>query len=148
MTLTNKKSQQSFSYSFKTPKTAEQVFKILLDVKQWWSGLYEETITGKSQQPGDTFTFEAGGGAHYTEQKLTELVPHKSVAWLITKANLNFVEDPKEWEGTTIRFQLSPAGQGTEVTFTHEGLVQDFECYEACSSAWMGYLDKLKNKVQ
>ena len=45
----------------------------LLNVDQWWSGLYEETIKGKSHHLNDEFTFEAGQGMHYSKQKLVEL---------------------------------------------------------------------------
>jgi hypothetical protein len=32
--------------------------------------------------------------------------------------------------------------------FTHEGLVQDVECYDACTDAWSGYiLGSLRNLI-
>ena len=139
--------QSNYTYTFKTGKPTEQVLKILLDVKHWWSGLYEETITGSSQNVGDEFIFKAGGGAHYTEQRLVELIPNKSVVWLITRSNLSFLNHPSEWEGTKIRFDLTSDGENTNVIFTHEGLVDLLECYGTCSTAWTGYLSKLKDEL-
>jgi hypothetical protein len=139
--------KENFSYSFTTAKSAEEVFNILSDVKQWWSGLFEETIEGKSAGAGDEFTFHAGGGAHYSKQKLVERVPGKTLAWQVTDSNLSFVEHTNEWNGTMIRFDLSSDGKNTTVTFTHEGLVPQIACYDNCSSAWNGYMHQLQTAL-
>jgi hypothetical protein len=110
--------------------------------------LYEETIKGKSAKPGDEFTFKAGGGVHNTTQKLVELIPGKKIVWSVTKSKLSFLNDPAEWEGTKIRFDLSPDGNRTNITFTHEGLVPEIECYKDCSTGWTGYLDNLKKALK
>ena len=39
-------------------------------------------------------------------------------------------------EGTEIRFDISKAGNRTEVRFTHVGLVPEYECFDSCSNAW------------
>src|SRR6478609_7117543 len=135
--------QQNFTYTFKTPKGSDEVYKLLLNVRQWWSGLFDESFEGTSNKEGDEFTFKAGGGLHDTTQKLIELVPGKKIVWLVTKSNLSFLSDPTEWKGTKISFDLSVDGKGTQVTFTHEGLVPEVECYGDCTAAWTGYLDKL-----
>lgn len=139
--------KDNFSYSFKTGKPSAEVFELLLTIDQWWSGLFEEEIKGKSKSVNDEFTFKAGGGMHYTKQKLVELIPDKKIVWLVTDSNLSFLSDPAEWNGTTLRFDLSGDQKNTQVTFTHEGLVPEIECYTNCSSAWTGYLDNLKKKL-
>lgn len=140
--------KKNFTYTIKTSKSIHEVYTMLLDIKQWWFGLYEETINGKSTKPDDEFTFKAGGGLHYTKQKLIELVPEKKIVWLVTESNLSFLSDPAEWEGTKIRFDLSTEGKNTLVTFTHEGLVPQIECYDNCSAAWTGYMDNLKKALK
>ena len=35
-----------------------------------------------------------------------------------------------------MRFEISAIADGTEIRFTHLGLVPTYECYEACTSAW------------
>ena len=139
--------KENFNYSFVTTRTAEEVFNLLLDVKQWWSGLHEETIKGKSQDTGDAFTFNAGGGAHYSKQELAELVPNKKIVWLVTDSKLSFLHDTAEWTGTKIRFDLAADGKNTKVTFTHEGLVPGIECFDSCSGAWTGYLHNLQEAL-
>lgn len=134
---------QNFTYSFKTKNDPSRVFQILLDVEQWWSGLFEEKIKGKSKKVHDEFTFEAGEGAHYSKQKLVEVIPGKKIVWLVTESNLSFLSDPNEWTGSKLQFELSVNEKYTEVIFTHEGLIPKIECYDACSSAWTGYLKKL-----
>jgi len=137
----------NFSYSFKTSKRAEEIFELLLHIEQWWSGLYDETIKGQSKKLNDVFTFKAGDGAHYTSQKLVELIPNKKVVWLVTDSNLSFLKDTSEWNNTKIGFELSTEGDKTNVQFTHEGLVPKIECYDTCSAGWKGYLDNLKKKL-
>ncbi len=140
--------RENFNYAFKTSKTPNEVFELLLDIKQWWSGLYEETITGKSDKLNDEFTFIAGGGMHNTTQRLVELIPNKKAAWLVTYSDLTFLKDSSEWKGTIMRFDIDEEKDGTKVTFTHEGLVPQIECFENCSSAWTGYLNNLKEKLK
>ncbi|HEY1650688.1 MAG TPA: hypothetical protein VGG09_02280 [Acidimicrobiales bacterium] len=56
-------------------------------------------------------------------------------------SSLNFTEDPHEWTGTEVVFEVVPKGNQTEVRFAHVGLVPEFECYEQCTSAWGFYLN-------
>ena len=139
--------ESSFKKSFKTSKSAEDVFNLLLDIEQWWSGIYGEEINGESKKIGDEFTFKAGGGAHYSKQKLIELIPNKKVVWLITDSTLSFLSNTGEWINTKIGFTISTEENSTVVTFTHDGLVPQIECYSACSGGWTRYLDKLEEKL-
>jgi len=54
---------------------------------------------------------------------------------------LGFVKDKTEWKGTTITFDVSKKGDQTEVRFTQMGLVPEYECFNACSSAWRSYIN-------
>lgn len=138
---------QNYTYTFETSKSAHEVYELLLDIKTWWSGLYEETISGKSKKRGDTFNFKAGGGMHDTTQKLVELIPDKKIVWLITESNLTFLSDPTEWLDTKLHFDIESDGKTTKVNFTHEGLLPQIECYKNCSAAWTGYMDNLKKAL-
>jgi len=64
-----------------------------------------------------------------------EVVPNEKIVWLITDSNLNFVESKNEWSRTKIVFEISEVNKKTQVGFTHLGLVNEFECYDACSNA-------------
>lgn len=131
---------QDFSTTVVVKQSPAEVYKTLLDVRAWWSGLYDEYFEGKSEKVGDEFSFRAGGGAHYSKQKLVEAVPGKKVKWLVTEADLSFVDKTDEWKGTTIEFDLEEKEAGTEITFTHHGLVPQFECYDGCAPAWEQYV--------
>ena len=145
---TEPKIAKNFSFSFQSSHSAEHVFKTLLDVRSWWIGLYDETIKGDSSKLNDEFTFNAGNGAHYTKQKLIEAEPNQRIVWLVTESNLNFVEKTNEWTGTKIRFDISNESGMTKVTFTHEGLVPKFECYNGCAGAWTQYLENLEKRLK
>lgn len=137
-------SEKNYQFSFTTSKNQSEVFAHLINPKNWWVGLYEETIKGKSQELNDEFSFKAGGGAHYSNQRLIELETGKKIVWLVTESNLSFLENTNEWAGTNICFDIESSGDKTKVTFTHNGLVPDIECYDGCSSAWTGYMQNLK----
>ena len=139
--------KNDFTYEFETSKSAGEVFDLLTEIPKWWSGLHEETITGKSGRLGDEFSFTAGRGMHHTEQQVVELVPGKKLVWLVTDAKLTFVENTGEWKGTKFGFYLAPANGKTHVTFIHDGLVPEVECFEQCSAGWTGYLKQLENRL-
>lgn len=138
---------KDFTYSFETNKPPEQLFDLLLDVRDWWSGLHGETITGKSRKIDDEFSFIAGGGAHFSKQKLVELVPHERIVWLVLESRLTFLTDINEWDNTRLRFNINRKGGISLVKFTHEGLSPKIECYNSCSSAWAGYMKNLERKL-
>ncbi|MBN7803560.1 SRPBCC domain-containing protein [Algoriphagus aestuariicola] len=143
-----KNKMDSYSYSFTTAKSPKEVFEFLQDVKQWWSGFYEESFEGSSQQLNHEFTFHAGGGMHITKHRLIESIPYQRIVWEVIESKLSFLENPKEWERTKLVFEISDSGGETRVKFTHEGLEPQIECYDQCSSAWSQYLTQLKEKFQ
>lgn len=144
----NKQNSKSFSYSFHSSKSPKEIFTLLLNINNWWNGLYAETIKGKSGEINDEFSFQAGGGAHYSNQKLIELIPDKRVVWEVTESNLSFLNDTNEWANTKICFDLSQEKDQTNVKFTHEGLVPKIECYDSCTNAWTKYLERLEEKLK
>jgi hypothetical protein len=73
---------------------------------------------------------------HYSKQRITELGPDKKLAWCVVDACLNFTDDPREWTGTEITFEIARRGNQIEVRFAHHGLVPEFECFDVCSNAW------------
>lgn len=133
---------EDFTTTFVVDQSPQEVFEAVTDVRGWWRGLYQEEIIGQTQELNDEFTFRAGAGAHYSKQRLIELVPDQKVAWLITEGELSFVDKRDEWKGTKIIFDISRKGNKTQVTFTHEGLSPQMECYDSCSSTWQMYLDR------
>ncbi|MGS2764716.1 SRPBCC family protein [Sinomicrobium sp. M5D2P9] len=139
---------KDFSYVFTTPKSPEEIFNLLLVIDKWWSGFFEETITGESRKINDEFSFSAGGGAHYSKHRLTELVPNQKIVWEVIESDLSFLTKTDEWMNTKLRFEIAQEGGMTRVTFTHEGLVPKFECYSNCTAAWTQYMKNLEEKLK
>jgi hypothetical protein len=129
-----------FSTTLLAEKSPKEVFGIIKNVRAWWSGLYQETFEGKADQVGDEFSFLAGGGMHYSKQKLIELIPETKIVWLVTDSKLTFLSEEAEWTNTKLCFEISQEGHKTQVRFTHIGLNPEIECYNQCSSGWNGYL--------
>jgi hypothetical protein len=133
-----------FTFTLETENSPEQVFRVIKDVRSWWSGLYAEEFTGETENLHDEFSFRAGEGAHYSKQKLVEVIPDKKIVWLITEGELTFIEKTDEWVGTKVIFEISERNGKTQLVFIHEGLTPEVECYDSCAPAWSMYLqDKL-----
>jgi len=129
-------SDQNFTATFTVDQTPEEAFQAITDVRGWWSG----EIDGRTDALGAEFTYRYQD-VHYSRQRITELVPGRTVVWHVEEGFLDFVEDKTEWTGTDIRFDLSPKDGETEVRFTHIGLDPDVQCFDGCSSAWSFYIN-------
>jgi hypothetical protein len=122
---------QPYTTTFLVNQTPEEVFDTINNVDAWWSG----QIAGGTKRLGAEFTYQVPG-AHYSQQKVTTFIPGKKVVWNVMDATLSFVKAKNEWKGTDIVFEIAKKGDQTEVSFTHQGLVPTFECYNGCSSGW------------
>lgn len=140
---------EHFTLTLVSDSTPEKVFQAITNVRGWWSGYYAEAISGDSEKLNDEFTFHAGEGAHYSKQKLIEVIPNQKIVWLITESTLTFLEHQEEWVGSKVIFDIFPQGDKTHLVFTHEGLTPRAECYDACAPAWTQYLQhKLGPMIQ
>jgi hypothetical protein len=127
---------QSFTTSLLVEQTPKEVFQAVTNVRGWWS----EHIQGGTEQQDDEFVFEVEG-IHYSKQRLIEVIPDKKVVWLVTEADMTFLKDRDEWVNTKIIFDITEEDGKTKLTFTHEGLVPQIECYKACMPAWTRYIE-------
>lgn len=122
--------------AFTVDRTPDEAFAAITNVRGWWSG----EIEGRTDAQGEEFTYRYQD-VHYTKQRISVLVPGHKVVWQILDAYLNFTDDPREWTGTEMVFEVVPKNNQTEVRFSHVGLTPDFECYDQCSSAWAFYIN-------
>lgn len=120
----------SYTATITVAAAPRAAFDAINDVAGWWG-----RITGATTAVGDEFVYVVPG-LHYSGFRVVDLVPERRVEWLVTGSYLDFVEDKQEWNGTTARFKIEPAGEGSRITFTHQGLESTHECFEICSNAW------------
>jgi hypothetical protein len=125
---------QDFTTTITVDATPQRAFDAINDVAGWWGG-----ITGTTTSVGDEFVYVVPG-VHYSGLRVTALEPERTVEWTVTGSYLGFVADRQEWNGTTIRFDVSPHGDGAQIVFTHQGLGPGGECYDVCSNAWGMYV--------
>jgi hypothetical protein len=133
---------QSYTTCFSVGQTPKQAFDGIRNVRGWWSG----EIEGGTSERGDEFTYRHKD-IHYSKQRLIEVVPDRKVVWLVLDSYLSFPEDKTEWNGTRVVFDISQSNGKTEVRFTHQGLVPDYQCFDKCSSAWSFYINDSLRKL-
>ncbi|MES2616577.1 MAG: SRPBCC family protein [Bacteroidota bacterium] len=121
----------NFTTSITVDKTATEVFNAINNISGWWQG----EIIGNSTQLNDEFSYRMND-IHYSKQQVIELVTNEKIVWLVTDSNLSSFDDKSEWTGTKIIFEISEVNNQTQVCFTHNGLVPQFQCYGDCSWAW------------
>lgn len=125
----------SFTTTIRVDKTAEAAFNAINDPKAWWS----LGIEGETGQQGAIFLYHFED-VHYSKIKVEELIPGKKVTWRVLGSYFSFIKDQREWKDTKVIFEISSKEDHTEIKFTHEGLVPEYECYEQCKSGWTFYI--------
>ena len=127
---------RDFTIRFTVDQTPEEVFAAINNVRGWWS----DSIEGDTDRLGAEFYYHFKD-IHRCRIKIVELVPDQKVVWHVLENYFNFTQDKTEWTDTRIRFEISRAGDKTELIFTHIGLVPLYECYEVCSDGWSTYIN-------
>ena len=125
---------ENYSATIKVEKPPQDVFKAITnDVAKWWGG---KDLKGNSTKLNDEFII-SHPNAHYSSQKLVEVIANKKVVWLVTESTLNWLQkDKHEWTNTKMIFVITPKGDKTMLHFTHQGLVPEKECYALCHEGW------------
>jgi hypothetical protein len=126
----------NFTTAFTVDQTPEAAYAAINNVRGWWS----EEVEGPTDKVGEAFRYHFRD-IHRCEIRVTELVPGRKVAWLVLDNHFNFTHDETEWKGTRMVFDISSKGGRTEVRLTHQGLVPEYECYDACSNGWTTYVN-------
>lgn len=128
---------KDYTTSCTVDQSPEDVFHAINNVRGWWSG----DIGGRTDRLGAEFTHRYQD-LHRSTRKITELVPGRKVVWRVLDAEINFVKDKDEWNGTDIVFEITGKDGKTELRFTHVGPVPAVECYGKCAVAWDFYINE------
>jgi hypothetical protein len=128
---------QDFTTTIVVDKSPSDAFTAITNVRGWWS----EEVKGSSSKVNDVFDYHYED-IHRCQMKLIEVIPNKKVVWYVLDNYFNFTQDDTEWKDTKIIFEIADKNGKTEIRFTHEGLVPEYECYEACHEGWTQYIRK------
>jgi len=124
---------ESFSATIEVSNSPQEIFhRITKDTAKWWGG---KDFSGKSINPNDEFIINHPG-AHYSKQKLVEVIPGKKLVWLVTESNLSWLKNQEEWTNTKMIFEIRAKNYSYLLHFTHEGLTPEKESYLRCSEGW------------
>jgi hypothetical protein len=110
--------------------TAKEAFDRIGQVTGWWA----KNLEGQSQHAGDVFTVRFG--TTWVTFRISEVIPNSTIVWKVTDCFIPKLNDKREWNGTTIVWEISSDGKSTNIKMTHVGLVPEVECYEMCEDGW------------
>jgi len=127
--------KQNFTSSISANISADEAIKKLSNVPGWWG----VTFSGDAEKPKDEFVIKMGGDSFFN-MTVEELIPGKRVVWLVTDCNMPWYTDKKEWASTRLIFDITEKDGTTTLTFTHEGLTPEVECYKDCAPGWTHWI--------
>ncbi|MBY6036611.1 SRPBCC domain-containing protein [Fictibacillus nanhaiensis] len=133
-------------YKLTLPVSAEKVYKAVATeegVRDWWT-----KFADVGTKVGDLAEFRFPHAGFYAEAKIQSLIPNKLVEWNVIDSmhpeQTGFL-NLRDWVGTTIKFEIeSKAEEESVLHFTHIGLSEKLECFEACERGWSSYLSSLE----
>jgi uncharacterized protein YndB with AHSA1/START domain len=115
----------------------DDVYKALTTregLSAWWTN-----DTQGEGKVGGVLQFRFGAGGF--DMKVLELHPAKHVLWQV-------VDEPEEWIGTKISWELKQEGDWTIVFFKHQGWKEPVEFMHHCSTKWGVFLLSLKSLLE
>ncbi|MBC8046891.1 MAG: SRPBCC domain-containing protein [Fimbriimonadaceae bacterium] len=134
---------QNFTTTLLVDQTPEEVFNAINNVRGWWS----EEIEGSTNKLNDEFKYHYED-VHRCKIKLIEVIPNEKIVWLVMDNYFKFTKDETEWTGNKIIFEINEKNNKTQLQFTQQGLVPEYECYDICQNAWSNYIhNSLRNLI-
>jgi uncharacterized protein YndB with AHSA1/START domain len=128
---------KNFTRSISVNISANEAIKKISKITDWWG----VTFSGNSEKQNDKFVIKMGGDSFFN-MTVAELVPDKKVVFLVTNCNMPWYSDKKEWLNTKLIFDLTENNEVTTLTFTHEGLTPDIECFKDCDFGWNHWITR------
>jgi uncharacterized protein YndB with AHSA1/START domain len=106
------------------------------EITGWWAS--SARITPEVGTLAE-FSFRPPAGTLHFE--VAEVDPGRSMRWIAR-------QDPPHWSGTSVTWQLESVRSGTNVAFTHAGLVRSDGGYEQVQGNWRYFLASLKSYLE
>jgi hypothetical protein len=135
--MTTKTIEKDFTTTILVNESAKSVFDAVNNVSGWWS----QEIEGDTDRLNSEFKYHYSD-VHICKMRIVEFIPEKKVVWQVLENHFNFIKDQREWVGTKVIFEISQKDNKTELHFTHQGLVPDYECFDICFKAWTQYIQE------
>jgi len=130
----------NYNQEFTTNVNPEIIFKAITQhLNDWW-GNTDNTVF----KVGDEFTTSFGNA--FWKFQIIEFELNNKVTWKCIDGKPEF---NAEWIGTSIYWNISSSDEFTKITFIHDGLTPEFECYDICAPTWDMFITKsLKNFIE
>jgi uncharacterized protein YndB with AHSA1/START domain len=119
------------------PEKVFDALTTLTGLASWWA-----PVTGSGAEGGE-LCFSYGAGQTLVVH-VEEAHRPSTVVWHVESCNV-----VPDWVGTSPAFTVTPSGAGgSELTFRHEGLGPQLECYDQCRAGWDHFLPSLHDYVE
>jgi uncharacterized protein YndB with AHSA1/START domain len=103
-------------------------------IRGWWTAL----VTG-SDKVGGTMRLKFRDVDEHIDLRVTIARPPSEVEWSVVEHT-----SLDEWNGTTIRFELSSESAATcRLAFQHRGLSPKLACFDDCEAGWNHFLGSI-----
>ncbi|MDJ0832575.1 MAG: hypothetical protein QNJ69_03575 [Gammaproteobacteria bacterium] len=98
-------------------------------------------MSGRFVNVGDEAKTGFGGDSYWVFKAITLNEP-QFIELECVKSHMimDSLDDPEEWLGTRIRFEISEHLGRSEIIFTHLGLHSQLQCFDVCSGGWDHYI--------
>jgi hypothetical protein len=134
-------SGQGFQATISTKLPPNEAFSRICRVSEWWT----TSFTGASRKTGDTFNVRFGDT--FVDFKVVEASPPSKLVWWVTVSNIHWVKNKKEWNDSTIEWDISSDNNTTNIIMTHRGLTRTHECFADCKRGWEFYFGESLRKL-
>lgn len=120
-----------------SPATVSALLASAAGVSRWWGPAEGDAAVGG--------TLVASFGAHGVNAvRVLEAGPSRVVWESVTAAGTIPTGHTREWLGTTMEFDILPAGTGTVLRFRHAGLTPQLQCWDDCFTAWSYFMASIQ----
>jgi uncharacterized protein YndB with AHSA1/START domain len=120
-----------------SPETVSTYFDSADGISRWWGPTRGDGTVGG--------TLVTSFGEHGTNaMRVIEAGPTR-VVWesIVVDADTATAHAP-EWVGTTMEFDITPVGTGTELRFRHAGLTPQLQCWNDCFAGWTHFMSSIE----